>query len=117
MNWVEASVASKDENPLGRFRHLALAPGYEANEVREIKEQRWKETLEELMREAGKSLEDIASDSAEAPWKIAMAARLRQGAVPYRWIGEALIMTAPSAIRGRVFRFREHRTALSVSRE
>ena len=40
-----------------------------------------------------------------------MAARLRQGAVPYRWIGEALIMTAPSAIRGRVFRFREHRTA------
>lgn len=92
------------------YRHLALAPGLETRELRELKEVRWREALDGLMAAAGKSIDDAASDSADAPWKIAIAARLRHHGVPYRWIGHELQLGAANTIRAHVFRFREHRT-------
>ena len=62
------------------------------------------------MAVAGKLIDDAANDSADAPWKIALAARLRHHEVPYRWIGYELQMGAANTIRAHDFRFRERRT-------
>ena len=91
-------------------RHLALDPGYEADQPRDIKTQQWRERLETLLQRAGKIPENGASDASYAPWKIEMAASLRRECVPYAWIREALSMGGLSSIRGCVFRS-EHRTA------
>ena len=92
-------------------RHLALKPGFEALEVREIKEQRWRDMLENLLREFGRSPQDMGGDPPEAEWKIMVAFRLRRDGVPYRWISEVLGMRSPSAARGHVYRYSKQRTA------
>ena len=63
-----------------------------------------------VMVGAGKSIDDAANSSTDAPWKIAIAARLRHHGVPYRWLGRELQMGATNAIRAHVFRFRQRRT-------
>ena len=80
--------------------HLALAVGFAAAELREIKERRWRDLLERALREAGKCPEDIAADRKGAPWKIAIARRLhREVGAPHRWTAEALNMGKASSVR------------------
>ena len=90
-------------------RHLTLHPGYEASELRDLKERGWRERLEQRLWDAGKTMRDVQVDPANAAWKIDIAAALRRECVPYAWIRDALAMRGLSSIRGHVFR-REHRT-------
>ena len=92
------------------YRHLALDPGYDATELRGLKERRWREQLELLLLGAGKTADDIPSDPPDARWKISVAIALQRECVPYAWLRGALPMGGLSSIRGHVYR-REHRTA------
>lgn len=92
------------------YRHVALAPGYENRDLREIRDLHWRDILDGLMAAAGKSVEDAAHGSIAEPWKIAIAARLRQHGIPYRWIGHELQMGASHVIRAHVLRFRDRRS-------
>jgi putative transposase len=91
-------------------RQLALHPGYEASELRDLKERGWREQLERKLLNAGKTMQDVPFDPANAAWKIDVAVGLRRECIPYAWIRDALAMRGLSSIRGLVFR-REHRTA------
>ena len=70
------------------YAHLATLPDIDASEIHEIKEQCWHQTLDAQLRDAGRSHQEVDHDPVDAPWKIEIAARLRQSAVPYRWIAE-----------------------------
>ena len=96
-----------------QYAHLALNPGYEAEELREIKESRWRAELERALSARGLSLtEDLKDASADtAQWKIEVALQLRREvAAPYRWMAEALKIRNPASLRMQV-----HRLALHVS--
>ena len=93
------------------FAHLAALPDLDATELRDIKEQRWRQSLDAEMKTLGRDQHDIARDPPDALWKIAIAVRLRENAVPYRWLSDSLKMGAPHAIRGHVFRYSDHRSA------
>jgi hypothetical protein len=89
----------------GEFGHLALAPEMPAEEIRELKSARWQRELDAGMAEVGKSAADLVSSAKGAPWKVALAVRLRTTATaPYGWIAERLKMGASSSVRVYVAR-------------
>ena len=93
------------------YRHLALAPDFDAAEIRAIRERRWETTANELLKAAGKSQVDLEQDGKDARWKIPLAVELRRrAAAPYTWIGEKLQLGPAHKIRAHVFRT-EHRSA------
>ena len=69
---------------------MGFAPGLEATELREFSKERWNAIVRTLLAGAGKDAHDVADDSADVPWKIAIAARLRQDGVPCRYIRSVL---------------------------
>jgi putative transposase len=80
--------------------HLALSVGVRHDELRELKEARQAAVLESALREAGKGADDVAGDPKGAPWKIAVAARLRaEAGAPHSWIASELNMGSPSSVR------------------
>ncbi len=85
--------------------HLALAPGYEHAELRDIKEERYRRVLEHLLLTSGVKLDALATDSARFERKIEIAAELRRRtAAPYRWIADALNIAQPGSLRMQVHR-------------
>lgn len=79
--------------------HLALAPGLAASELAELKAARCEAELEKLLHAAGKSEADARDDFYSAPWKVAIAAALRQTTTASnRWIAEKLHMGAPNSV-------------------
>jgi hypothetical protein len=86
--------------------------GFEHEELREIREQRWRDELELSQQTVGKTVADIAQAGPGERWKIEIAARLRRRAgAPYRWISVSLKMGTPVAVRMNVFRFLKPVTA------
>ena len=88
----------------------ALEVGIAKDELREIKEARWRLLLEHALRAAGKSAIDIEHDCKGAAWKIELARRLRvTAAAPYRWIAAVLKMGSPASVR--VYLCQQRRTS------
>ncbi|HEX2852620.1 MAG TPA: transposase [Opitutaceae bacterium] len=90
---------------------MALQSGFEHQELREIKETRWRDELQRMLGERGESTEAAHLHAKPAPWKIEMAAELRLRVdAPYRWIAEVLSIARPASLRMQI-----HRRALHVS--
>ncbi len=77
----------------------ALSPGMEAEELKELKETHWSQVLEGELKKAGKGPKDLAGSAGSAPWKIAVARRLRLEGAGYAWITGALRMGKTSSVR------------------
>lgn len=91
--------------------HLALAPGFEEAELRDIKEARYRRELERLLLTRGINIDALATNTVPTERKIELAAELRQHtAAPYRWIADALNVAQPESLRMQV-----HRHLLQVS--
>jgi hypothetical protein len=81
--------------------------GIARNELREIKETRWRNALERALEASGKTASDVSENPKGAHWKIRIAQLLRrQFATPHRWIAEHLNMGTPEAVRVNVARLR-----------
>ena len=93
--------------------HLTLDSGYSPEEIRELKEARWREKLSECLRSAGKTIEEAAKEPKAAAWKVETAAMLRRetGASP-GWIARELSMGSPHSVRSYLSRSRR-RSALN----
>lgn len=90
---------------------LALGPGLEPMELREIGEARWHEELNRVIAEWSFSPPKGISDVGSAAWKVEVAAELRRRvAAPYQWIAVALKIERPASLRMQV-----HRRLLRVS--
>lgn len=72
---------------------------WDAVGAREMRESRWRNALRQALRELGKGSAEIESDRKSAPWKVAIAAWLKQRSqVPNRWLCEQLHMGTPVAV-------------------
>lgn len=80
----------------------ALCPGMEAGELKELKEMHWDQVLAVELKQSGKTTKDITESIGGAPWKIAMAVRLRSAGASYAWITAALQMGKASSVRAYV---------------
>jgi REP element-mobilizing transposase RayT len=80
----------------------ALSPGVEAGELKELKDAHWSQILGEGLARHGKTLETAAEEIGSAPWKLALAARLRREGAPYAWITAALHMGKTSSVRAHL---------------
>ena len=67
--------------------------------VREMREARWEDALTAGLAALGKSPADATADRKSAPWKVALAARLKQSTqAGNRWLAERLHMGTPVAV-------------------
>ncbi len=89
-----------------------LAPNTRAWEVegaKVVSEARWLLALEQALRRLAKSTADCLADRKSAPWKIAIAAHLKQSThANNRWLNEQLQMGTPVAVSQYVSAFRHH---------
>lgn len=84
---------------------MALESGFERDELREIKEERWWTELRRLLRTRADSIAEGDLGSQPLKWKVEIAAHLRrQTGAPYRWIADALRIDRPSSLRTQVRR-------------
>lgn len=86
------------------YSQMALHPGLEQKELRDLKEARWNDALDQALRESGKTLEQVEKESRRNRWKIELARELREAGVPYAWISKRLHLGSPDALRVRVHR-------------
>ena len=90
---------------------MAFQPGFERQELLEIKETRWRDELLRLLGERGDFADALELHAQPALWKIEVAAELRRRVdAPYRWIAEVLNIARPASLRMQV-----HRRSLHVS--
>lgn len=81
------------------YADRALAPGVEAGELRELKEARWTEVLEQGLARYRQTWKAAAASPGSLPWKITIAQALRQAGAPYTWITVQLHMGKPGTVR------------------
>ena len=73
------------------------------SEVKEIQSERWERALDSALQESGRSPVELTSAPKSAPWKRALARKLRDAvAPPYRWLAEKLCMGKPGSVRAYV---------------
>ena len=80
---------------------------WETSGACEVREARWTAALERGSKRLGKPRADVNEDRKSPPWKMALAAALKQSTqVNYRWLAEQLRMGAPVAVSTHVGRWR-----------
>jgi hypothetical protein len=85
----------------------AEAWAWESPGAREIREMRWAATLERCLRVVGQSKKAARMDRKGAPWKAAVALRLKETSqASNRWLSARLHMGRPEAVSVHVGRFR-----------
>jgi REP element-mobilizing transposase RayT len=78
---------------------------WEDSGAREMREARWTATLNRGLKLLGKTREDVSKDRKSAPWKVALAASLKQlTQVNNRWLSDELCMGTPVAVSSHVGR-------------
>lgn len=77
----------------------ATTRAWESVGAKEIREVQWQELLERGLRRLDKKREDIEGERKSAPWKVALAAWLKQQTqVSNRWLCDRLRMGTPVAV-------------------
>jgi REP element-mobilizing transposase RayT len=81
----------------------ATAKAWDGSAVREIREAQWQELLDKCMRRLGKDSEAAIQERKSAPWKVAIAAFLKQKTqVNNRWLCERLAMGTAMSVSQHV---------------
>ena len=84
---------------LEEFKRMPKAADWGASDVAELNRLEWARLLQEALRALSRHQEDPKAAPKTAPWKIAVAAWLKQrSSVTNRWLTEQLHMGAPDAV-------------------
>jgi REP element-mobilizing transposase RayT len=88
---------------------MALEAGYEREELREIREARWRAELQCVLHDHGHAAPETDLHAQSPGWKLQIAARLRARVdAPYRWIAEVLKIPRPASLRTQIRRLALH---------
>ena len=84
---------------LGKFQRMPNAEDWGGEELAGINRVEWKKLLDRAVRTLERDLATAHAEPKSAPWKIAVAAWLKQrSSVSNRWLTEQLGMGAPDAV-------------------
>lgn len=87
---------------------LALNPGLETAEVREMREQVWEQAVRDGLRELGKEEAALETKPLVLPWKLELADRAQRGAgASVAWLSRRLRLGHESSLRSRLCQFRK----------
>lgn len=82
------------------FKQTKLSPEMTREESQALTEAQWNTTLRDLARQHGVNLSRATADAKSAPWKLELAARMRESTTAgHRWLCQTLCMGTPSSLR------------------
>lgn len=83
-----------------QFKQLALEPGLEFAEVREMRERVWEDAVQAALSGFKRANSDLATKPLKQPWKVAIATRVRtHSGAPWAWLAARLQLGSPAALR------------------
>lgn len=87
------------------FGHMALNPGWERAEVKELREGAWESQLERMLKALGREEADLATKPKRQDWKVEMAVRIRmESGASITWLADRLQLGAAATLRGYLCR-------------
>lgn len=90
-----------------QYRQLALEPGRDLGEVRELRECVWESAVLSALAATGHTNADLASRPMRQPWKLAVALRVRGACgAPWAWLTSRLELGSAVALRSYACRHR-----------
>lgn len=90
-----------------QYRQLALEPGRDLGEVRELRERVWESAVLSALAATGQTDADLVSRPMRQPWKLAVALRVRgECGAPWAWLASRLELGSAVALRSYVCRHR-----------
>ncbi len=82
------------------YSKLALNPGLDREEVKELREAVWQKSLDAALSDSGKSLADLVTKPLKKTWKIELAQRVRcECGASVVWLADRLKVGQPSTLR------------------
>lgn len=89
------------------YRELALAPGLDYAEVRDLRERNWEETTRSALSSAGRNDADLSTQPRRQPWKLEIALSVRRACgAPWAWLANGLQLGSAVALRSYACRLR-----------
>lgn len=89
---------------------MALNPGMELKEVRELREGAWEEAVRRELNRLGKEEVDFVTKPMRQPWKIEMAAAVRKSCgASVVWLAERLALGKPATLRCYLCQYGQNR--------
>lgn len=105
--WAHGSEAFQ-RDLLKSFKTMERAADWGGGEVADLNRVHWREMLEQGAMALGKTLAQATEPPKSAPWKIALAAWVKQhSSVSNGWLGEQLVMGPPDAVSRYVGELRD----------
>ena len=96
--WAVASEQYRQQIK-AMYADLPEKESWQGRETRELREGKWERELERLLREAGKSQEEIAREPKSAQWKVQIAREIKSRTTATNaWIAKSLQMGHPSRV-------------------
>jgi hypothetical protein len=84
---------------------MALNPGLELREVRELREGAWEEAVQQEFTRLGKQDAECMTRPKRQPWKIEVAAAVRKNCgASVVWLAERLALGKPTSLRSYLCR-------------
>jgi putative transposase len=89
------------------YGQRALNPGFEHDEVRELREGAWEASVKEALAEMGREDADLATKPRRQDWKLKVAVRVReQSGVSLAWLAARLQIGGAATLRSYLYRHR-----------
>ena len=102
--WAIGSAAWR-QSLAKEYNHLALQPGLEAADVRELRERAWEASVQKALAERNRTDADLITKPRKQPWKLAVAAQSRaDSGASFSWLAQRLHFGAPASLRGYLCR-------------
>jgi putative transposase len=96
------------------YEHLALSPGFEREEIRELREEAWRRSFDQALAEHGRQVQDLTTRPRKQVWKLAVARRTREeSGAPLTWLAERLLIGKPATLRSYLHEANQQTTAFS----
>ena len=87
------------------YGHLALNPGLEREEVKELREGAWERKLELMLKALSREEADLATKPKRQDWKVEIAVRIRkESGASIAWLANRLQLGAAATLRGYMCR-------------
>jgi len=91
----------------GEFRHLALNSGHEREEVRELREHLWENTVLEVLRRLGRAEKDLITKPMRQDWKVEAAKQVReQSGASLTWLAKRLHLGKATTLRNYLWNWK-----------
>jgi putative transposase len=89
------------------YAQMSLTPGLPREELKELRQASWEDSLMANLNRVGKTPEDLATKPSKQDWKVAMASRIRlESGASIAWLAAHLQLGGPATLRGYLHQFK-----------